>query len=507
MHAGTAQVAALAGGFGAAGVLLARERAVLLGGLLLLGLAEAGLELASADLGSVDGLVSPAGAVLSVAGVALLWAAAAVLVRRPALVPLAVLAAAPFRLPLQFDASGGFPVSVATDGRLGRLLPLYFVLAAALLALAYRVARGERPRNLARPIALPAAGFLAFACLSLLWADPVKPGADLLAFFLLPFAGLLAVVGRSPFPASLPRQLGRLAVGLAALFAVVGLYQAATHHLFFFAPNLETSNANTDFFRVTSLFVDPSLYGRHVVLGLSVLLVALALGRIGSLAGAALVALLWAGLLFSYSQSSMAALVVVTLALVALTGGRVTRRAVASAAAVLAVAAVALIAVAAVDDSLRRETSDRSDRVAKTAKVIAHHPLAGVGIGDQPRASRRLAHSDKPTADFVSHTTPLTVAAELGAVGLALYLLLLAGGVRTIDLVRRDDAALGLTLGAALLALFVHSLFYSGFFEDPLTWLVLGLACAFVAEREATATAADRARERARHRPAAAAAA
>ena len=122
-------------------------------------------------------------------------------------------------------------------------------------------------------------------------------------------------------PAYLPRQLGRLAVALATLFAVVGLYQAVTQQLFFFAPNVQTANANGDFFRVTSLFVDPSLYGRHVVLGLAIVLVALALARISLRWGIALVVVLWAGLLFSYSQSSMVALVVVTLALAAVTGG------------------------------------------------------------------------------------------------------------------------------------------------------------------------------------------
>ena len=64
--------------------------------------------------------------------------------------------------------------------------------------------------------------------------------------------------------------------------------------------------------------------------------------------------------------------------------------------------------------------------------MIGEDPLLGVGIGGQPRASRELAGSDRPTANFVSHTTPLTVAAELGAVGLALYLWLLVGGVRLI---------------------------------------------------------------------------
>jgi O-antigen ligase len=495
MDAGTAELAALAGALGAAGVLLARERTVLLAGLGLLALAEAGLLLSSDSMSSLGSATVLAGAVL---GLAAVGAASALLVRRPALAPLALLAAAPFRLPISYDPGAGFPLQLAEDGQLGRLLPLYFVLAAALAALAWRALRGERMRALPRAVAAPAAAFLALACLSLLWAERPAPGEDLLGFFLLPFGALLAVVARSPMPPWLPRRLAQLGVGLALLFALVGIYQAATQQLFFFAPNVQTSNANVDFFRVTSLFVDPSLYGRHVVLGLAVVLVVLALGRLSLRLGAALVVVLWAGMLFSYSQSSMVALVVVTLALVAVTGGPRLRRLAVGASALFLVAGVALVMAAALSDDLRRETSDRSDRVAQTVAVIADSPVLGVGIGGQPPASRQRAGSDKPTADFVSHTTPLTVAAELGIAGVLAYLALLLGAARTIAEVERRDRALGLGLGASLLVLFVHALFYPGFFEDPLLWLVLGLTCAYVAERQASP--AERARERARRR-------
>jgi hypothetical protein len=489
-------LAALAGALGAAGVLLARERIALLGGLALLAVAEALLVLDGDSFDSVGSATALAGGAV---GLAALGAAAAVLVRRPAWAPLAVLAAAPFRLPLSFDpAGGGFPIQIAEDGQLGRLLPLYFVLGAAIVALAWRVIRGERPRILPRAVAYPAAAFLAVCCLSLLWADEPGPGQDLLSFFLLPFGALLAVVGRSPVPQTLPRQLGQLAVGLATLFAVVGLYQAVTQHLFFFAPNVETANANGDFFRVTSLFVDPSLYGRHVVLGLGIVLVALALAKMSLRWGILLVVVLWAGLLFSYSQSSMVALVVVTLALAAVTGGPKLKRAAAIATGVFVVAGVALVIAAAVSDDLRRETSDRSDRISQTVTVIGEHPVLGVGVGGQPQASKEAADSGKPTADFVSHTTPLTVSAELGIAGVLAYLALLLGGARTIRSVTRRDRAFGLGLGASLLVLFVHSLFYPGFLEDPLTWLVLALACAHVAQRQATP--ADRAAERERRR-------
>jgi O-antigen ligase len=323
-------------------------------------------------------------------------------------------------------------------------------------------------------------------------------------FFTLPFAVLLAVVARAPFAAWTGRALAIAGLGLASLFAVIGLWQAITHELFFFAPNLQVSNANTDYFRVTSLFGDPSLYGRHVVLGIGLLLALLATRRIAVWPGIALLALLWAGLLFSYSQSSMAALVVVTLAIAFAAGDRSVRRVVAIAALGAALAAGGYVAVRVIGGgSLNQITSDRTQRVEDTARVIGEHPLVGVGLGGQPRASREAKGSDRPTASFVSHTTPLTVAAELGALGLALYLWLLAGGARAIAAVRGRDDAIGLVLGAAFLALFVHALFYSGFLEDPLTWLVLALVGAYLAMTEAHPSAAERARERsARRKPA-----
>jgi O-antigen ligase len=128
---------------------------------------------------------------------------------------------------------------------------------------------------------------------------------------------------------------------------------------------------------------------------------------------------------------------------------------------------------------LNRITSDRTERVEDAVRVIEEHPIVGVGIGGQPRASRRIAKSDKPTPNFVSHTTPLTVFAELGAVGLVLYGWLLVGGAWLILRARRLDEALGLALGVAFLGLFVHALFYSGFLEDPLTWLVIAIAAAY----------------------------
>jgi O-antigen ligase len=216
------------------------------------------------------------------------------------------------------------------------------------------------------------------------------------------------------------------------------------------------------------------------VLGIGVALALLATRRWRVWPLIALVAVMWAGLLFSYSQSSMVALLVITLALAVATGDRRVRRAVALLTLAAALVGCGYLAVQVADgESLNRITSDRTNRVEDAVRVIKEHPLAGVGIGGQPRASRRLARSERPTPNFVSHTTPLTVFAELGVIGLVLYTSLLAGGAWLIVQVRRRDEALGLGLGAAVIGLFVHALFYSGFLEDPLTWFVIAVAAAY----------------------------
>jgi hypothetical protein len=434
----------------------------LLAGLALLAGAELVLAWALGD-GLLNRVDSASGAAALLAGAAAVAVAAAILVRRPAFLPVAVLVAAPLRPPISFDSSSTFLIQIANDGRLGRLLPLYFVLAAAAVALGWRTLRTGEVRELPRTVALPAAAFFAFACCSLLWADDVEAGTNLLLFFTLPFVTLLATVARAEYPDWAPR--------------------AATHKLFFYAPNLAASNANTEYFRVTSLFGDPSLYGRHVVLGIGVALTLLATRRWRTWPLIGLLALMWAGLLFSYSQSSMIALLVMTLALAVATGDRRLRLAVAVLAAGALLAGCAYVAVQVADGkSLNRITSDRTERVQDATRVIEKHAIVGVGIGGQPRASRRLAHSDRPSPNFVSHTTPLTVFAELGVIGLALYAWLLAGAALLILRLRGRDETLALALGVTLLGLFTHALFYSGFLEDPLTWLVIAIAAAYSME-------------------------
>ncbi|MFL6030266.1 MAG: O-antigen ligase family protein [Gaiellaceae bacterium] len=464
-HGDLAQFAAVVGGIGAALMLLARTRSELLGALAVALTGEALLAAALIPGQDLKLVVTPASHLAAaVAGVVLLGAGAWALVRWPEAVPVALLAAAPFRI----TTSVGTQTAYLLD-------PLYVVLAAALIALVVRALRGDAGPPVPRLLAIPAAVFVFLAGLSLLWTRDLRQGSIELLFFLFPFSALVVTVVRSPWRTWHPRALAAALVALAALFAAVALFQRATHgHLL--ASDVDRANAYTTYFRVTSLFKDPSIFGRHVVIAIGVLLVAIWLARIRFWLGAALVAFLFTGMFFGYSQSSFVALFVVALAVSFTLGGPMLRRVLVVGAVVCVIAGAVFVAANAVSDSARKATSGRTRLARVTWIVFKNHPVVGVGIGGQPQASKDEAKTELSAKRDKSHTTPLTVAAELGIVGFLVYAALLAAAVRLLQLVTRRDRAFGLGAASVFLALFVHSLFYAGFFEDPIVWGVLGVA-------------------------------
>ncbi len=469
-----AQAAALLGALGAVLVLLPRDRFLPLAGFVLLGLGTAGLARYLVGDDDLELLFTEReGIVLVAVGALAVVLGAIPLVRYPAIVPVALLAVAPFRIPVELGAEEAF-----------LLLPLYVVLAASVLALAYRTVRGEPPTSPAFLLALPLAALVAFAGTSYLWTWDERAGAIFLAFFVFPFTAGLAVVARAPLASWLPRALVLTLVALGSLFAAIGIWQAQTRTLFF-ARDVEVANAYTTFFRVTSLFKDPSLYGRYLVVPIVVLLVVVLLRRgrtIDFVAATVAGAFLFWGLFYSYSQSSFVALFVVTFAVALLGLGRRLRILLVACALVATLAAAAVAADAVNGRSARDVTSGRSRLVNVTLDAFRARPLAGVGIGGQPRASAEESGKGSPSRN-ASHTTPLTVLAELGVVGFALYLWVLAAAAWALWLLTRRDRIFGVGLAAVLLVLVVHSLLYAGFFEDPLTWGVFALVLAGISDR------------------------
>jgi O-antigen ligase len=478
-HDTLAEVAALGGAAGAVLVILgAPRRAQLVVGFCLLVVAEAMLVVALLPGDDLERLVSAKGAAALALGAIAAITGAWAFVRWPSTVPVALLLAAPFRIPVELGSQDAF-----------LLLPLYVVLSAAVLALLYRTFRGDGLAAIPVWLAYPATALIGWAALSLLWALDPEEGSIALLFFVFPFAALLAVVARSPWAAWVPQALAFSLVGLATVFAAIGLYQAWTHTLVF-AQDLRVANAYTTYFRVTSLFKDPSIYGRQLVLALSLLVVLLWLRRARPVEAGVLAVVIFAGLYFSYSQSSLVVLFATVLTASLYLADRLSRNVLIAVAAAMALAGGAFAAVEASDHGLGRATSGRTRLVSVTARVIENHPVAGVGIGSQPLASKEEANTRRRASKNASHTTPLTVLAELGAVGFALYLAFLAGaGWLLLQAVRRDRVV-GLGLSVCFLVLVLHSLFYSGFFEDPIMWGVLGVAAVLVtsASREPAST-------------------
>lgn len=472
-HEVAADVGCLVGAAGAAGLLLAARRAILLPAALLLAAGEVLLAYSAVPSDDLDRL---AGSGLRIAAivvvVAVLAAGGLVLARFPHAAPVALLLTAPFRVPVHLGDQKAF-----------LLLPLYAVLASAGLALLLRAWRERGTVALPRLLSVPASAFLAVSAVSLLWTHDLRAGTIELLFFLFPFALLVAVVARTPLAGWLSRWLATVLVALACGLAGVGLSQLWTGELYF-ARDLEVANAYTTYFRTTSLFADSSIYGRELALAIVVVLVALWLGRVGLLASCVLLAFLGTALYFTYSQSSMVGLAAAALLVGLVAGGRTQRRVLVAAALALVLVAGLATGLSARGKSAQKFTSGRANLVRDTWNVFVDHPLVGVGVGSQPAAARAEGGKRKKARN-ASHTTPLTVAAELGALGLLAYLALLLAAARLLREALWRERALGLALAGCFFLLFVHSLVYAGFFEDPVTWGALALAAAAIAAERA----------------------
>ena len=203
------------------------------------------------------------------------------------------------------------PVTVGTTSA-NLLLPLYVVIGAAAFALAWGFWR-DPPRRELGILAWPLAALVVWFGLSGLWTNDVRGGAILLFFFVLPFGLLAVALGRLRWSPREAQRLYGLFVAMAIVFAAIGIWQWAARDVFWNS-NLIQSNAQAPFYRVNSIFWDPSIYGRFLVVAILALLALLLYpphrsARIDLALGAA-IAFVWVGLLFSFSQSSFVALAV-----------------------------------------------------------------------------------------------------------------------------------------------------------------------------------------------------
>jgi putative inorganic carbon (hco3(-)) transporter len=464
---GVAQAAGAVGGLGLALLIVATRRDARVAGLVAWALGCAGLVAYLAPHGHHRLLAAAA-----VFGVIAAAVGAWIVVRVPWLLALATLACVPARIPVHVGS---------TQANL--LLPLYAVVAVAALALAWQLYGddGNHARELG-PLAWPVGAFVAWEGVSLLWTNDVRQGSIELLFFVLPFGLIAVALARLVWSRAWVLTLYVQLALMGLIFAVIGIVQYETRNIFW-NPKVRVDNAYAPsgwFYRVNSVFYDPSIYGRFLVVAvLASLVVVLARGGdpLWKIAATLTLGITWVGLLPSFSQSSFVALgVAVTLA--AILAWR--RRSLWLVGAIVVVCALAVAASPAVRHkaSLSHITSGRSTLVSKGAKVAVHHPVFGVGVGGFRRAYADIAHlRGKEPKAAASHTTPVTVAAETGFVGLALFVWLVVVALRTAfrRLGPAFEGTARLAFGLALVAILVHSLFYNALFEDPTFWGLLAL--------------------------------
>jgi O-antigen ligase len=429
---------------------------------------------AALALPSVTATSLSAGVVVgAVLGAAVVIAGLVVLMRanRDAFPLLAVLAL-PFRVP------------ISAEGRtVNLLIPLYLVVGAGVLAhlLPRLLRREERGPDKLEWLLL--ASIVLYAMQALYSSDRAK-AAENLAFFYVPFALLFVLLRDVDWRRELLLRCLGVAVALAVIFAGIGFVEYARKELFL-NPKVVAANQFDNYFRVNSLFFDPNVYGRFLALVMIAVTTVVLWWRNmrGVLAAAAVLAWLLAGLVTSFSQSSIAALLLGLAVLAAYRWSLRWALYVAGGLVVLALA-TALAAPASWHLGLKGNGGSANNATTGRAKLIegglelfADRPLQGYGSGSFQKEYESHSKASVENATSASHTIPITVAAEQGIVGLALYVALLV--VALLVLFRgAGRSPPRIAIAACFAALVLHTFAYADFLEDPLTWTLLGIGVA-----------------------------
>jgi hypothetical protein len=403
--------------------------------------------------------------------------------RRRAWLPIAALAALPFRVPVE---AGGSTANL--------LVPLYLVIAAGALAWSVpRVRDGERvdPPRANGALEWLLMGAMVLYAVQAAYSTSLDKAIEQTVFFYVPFALLFGLLRDMEWS---PRRLRAgfyVLIALALVFVAVGFVEYATRELLL-NPKVIASNELEEYFRVNSLFFDPNIYGRFlslVMLGLAAVLL-WERRRRDVYVAALLLAVLWGGLVLTLSQSSFAGLLAGLFVLAAL---RFPVRRVA--AGLLAVVIVGLVVVLAFPSALRLDlgdaeslddaTSGRYALVRGGIDLARDRPLTGWGSGAFAKAYLDEGFGERRDAVSASHTIPLTVSAEQGIAGLALYIALLAAAFARLLAGARGDPYRAV-VAAGFVAVVVHTWLYAAFLEDPVTWALLAVGTSLAAGRHAS---------------------
>ena len=273
--------------------------------------------------------------------------------------------------------------------------------------------------------------FVGWTGLTLLWSQDVRQGAIELLFFVLPFGLLAVALARLPWSRGWVLTLYVQLAGMALVFAAIGICQYVTRNIFW-NPKVIVDNAYAPsgwFYRVNSVFYDPSIYGRFLVVAILASLVVVLFGAggpaRGRIAGGVATGITWARARCRRSRSrassrsspgSSSALVVA----LAAAGGRAARWSRSRRCSVVAVGVPAGAPPRRRQGRrcrTRRAAARSSSRTASSSSRTTRWSASASAASGALRGARPHLKGKEPKA-AASHTTPITVAAETGPAGL-----------------------------------------------------------------------------------------
>ena len=416
----------------------------------------------------------------TVVGAVLVAALAWTFRRWPVLLPLAIIGLLPFRIPLE---SGGESANL--------LIPLYVVIAAGVLSQVLAAGRGAPASSSSVWLPRALAAFVVLYALQALYSEDFSKGLQEVCFFLVPFTLAYGLLREVEWDRRLLTWVLTLIAVEAIIFVLIGSVEYASRSLFWNEAVIRSNEFHT-YFRVNSMFWDPNIYGRYLALVLVVVTTALLWveqrRNFWLLAGTILV--LWVGLAQTFSQSSFVALLAGLAMLAALRWSWRWTLAVAIVGVIGGALVILLVGGKSITpDRLNVDFSGRGHLISGGAELFSERPVWGYGSGSFQHAYS--AHRAKEKAPVtISHTEPVTVAAEQGLVGLVVYVGLIVVALWTMGAGlwargpdRRPtlfDAARAALL-AAFVALLVHTMAYAGFLQDPITYVLLAMGASLAA--------------------------
>jgi hypothetical protein len=356
--------------------------------------------------------------------------------------------------------------------------------------------------------------------LQTLYSPDFSKSLQSVCFFFIPFSLLFGLLQDVEWSRKLLRWTLVVLAVEAVAFVLVGSVEWLTRELFWNDQVIRSNDFHT-YFRVNSVFWDPNIYGRYLALVIVIAMAALLWVRerksFWLLTG--LIAVLWIGLVPTYSQSSFAALLGGLAVLAAFKWSLKWTLAAVGIGVILAVSIVVFAGGVSKlsPDRCNVDTGGRCNLISGGVRLFGQRPIWGYGSGSFPKAYTEHVKAESPVS--VSHTEPITVAAEQGLIGLTLYAALLAaslwtmstglrgsmpglssvpraggrggGGSRTYtspavppsppDRTRAPELVGRAAVLAAFAALLVHTMTYAGFYEDPIAWVLLAVGASLAA--------------------------